>query len=174
MKKLISAALIASVTLLLGACAGTKLDRLLFKGPELHPALSAPSQTKTPRHELAQIGVTQNPQHSTAPAFIKAVARLASRGQLTGQGIHSALYAHYYADHNLELYGFAAESGSDADRIEQALRLSWAEDISLERARVYRDDRLLLVIWTDGITAEVWQAVNSKVAERLIATGWPK
>jgi len=163
------AGLIAALTMLLCACASNGLNRLALQGPELHPALSTHPLDKSTRRHIPYDVLQHNPQYSTDPEFIRAVARSGSQGNLTASGIRSALYALYDAQNNLGLYGLEAESKADADRIEQALRSIWAHNVSLERARVYREDRLLVVVWTDGVAAEVWDAVNTTVAERLLA-----
>lgn len=163
------AGLIAALTMLLGGCASNGLDRLALQGPELHPALSTHLLDKDTTRHIPHDVLQHNPQYSTDPEFVNAVVRSGSQGNLTASGIRSALYALYDAQNNLGLYGLEAESAADADRIEQALRSIWADNVSLERARVYREDRLLVVVWTDGVATEVWDAVNTTVAERLLA-----
>jgi hypothetical protein len=64
-------------------------------------------------------------------------------------------------------YGLEAASRADADRLESLLRGIWAHNASLDRARVHRGGKVLVVVWNDGVSASSWEAVNAVVVERL-------
>jgi hypothetical protein len=110
-----------------------------------------------------------NPYLSDDSEFVEAIARSGSQGQLGGKGISFALYALYDAECELGFYGLEAASQADADRLEDALRGVWAYNVDLGRAQVHRGELVLLVVWHDGVSLECWEAVNSGVAERLVA-----
>jgi hypothetical protein len=110
-----------------------------------------------------------NPHISTDPLFLEAIARSGSQGQLGGGGIRSVLFAVYIAERELGFYGLEAASEADANDREIALRDIWAHNVRLDRARVHRAGLVLVVVWTDGVSPECWEAVNRSVAERLVA-----
>jgi hypothetical protein len=81
------------------------------------------------------------------------------------------LYSIYKAENELGFYGFEAASAADADQREGTLREIWAKNVRLDRARVHREGLVLVVVWTDGVSPECWEAVNATVFERLTAPG---
>jgi hypothetical protein len=145
------------------------LPGLLLDGGDLHPSLVTSQLDDRARRHVPRGVVRSNPQHSTDAAFVNAIARSGSQGRLSPDGIGSALYALYRGDKDVGFYGLEAETAADADRIEQALRQAWAHNVSIERARVHRGGRALVVVWTDGVAADTWEAVNAIVVERLAA-----
>ena len=145
------------------------LTRLVLEGRELHPSLvTRRVDDKTIRHVRSSV-IQRNPQHSTDVEFIEAIARSGSQGKLRGEGIRSALYALYLGDRELGFYGLEAASAAEANRLEDVLRKTWAHNESIDRARVHRGGSVLVVVWTDGVSPEVWEAVNAAVVDRLIA-----
>ena len=72
-------------------------------------------------------------------------------------------YYLYFAHHKGEYIRL-----SYADRLEGLLRGIWAKNASLDRARVHRGGKVLVVVWNDAVLA-CWEAVNAVVAERLVA-----
>ena len=56
---------------------------------------------------------------------------------------------------------------NDRGAIEAVLRSTWAHNESLEVARVYRRDEVLVVVWAVSETPSCWEAVNAVVARRL-------
>lgn len=145
------------------------LARLVLKGRDLHPSLiTRRLDENTVRHVRRKV-ILGNPQHSTDAEFIEAIARSGSQGKLGGEGIRSALYALYFGDREIGFYGLEAASEADANRLEDVLRKTWAHNESIDRARVHRGGSLLVVVWTDGVSPEVWGAVNAAVVNRLIA-----
>jgi hypothetical protein len=143
------------------------LERLVLEGPELHPSLTTRSLADDPiRHVPGQL-VRQNPQLSAEAGFVRAITAAGSQGNLAADGVIAALFALYAVEKELGFYGLEASTTADASRLEAELRRIWAHNVSLDRARVHRADRVLLVVWTDGVPPEVWQAVNGGVAERL-------
>ncbi len=165
---MINAFLAGYLGLLISAGATGGLSRLMVEGPELYPSLRTRELDGTPIRHVPGHLVRQNPQHSSDADFIEAIARSGSQGSLDGRGIHAALYALYVGEKELGFYGLEAGSATDADRLEEALRDIWAHNIGLDRARVHRGGLVLVVVWTDGVSAECWDAVNQGVAERLI------
>jgi hypothetical protein len=81
------------------------------------------------------------------------------------------LYALYVGESELGFYGFEAASGADADQREDALREIWAKNVGVDRAHVHRKGLVLVVVWTDVVSPECWEAVNASVVERLGAPG---
>ena len=145
------------------------LTALILQGPELHPSLKTRGlELGTLRHVPHGV-VTQNPQHSTGAEFIEAIARSGTQGKFSGEGIRSALYALYLGDNELGFYGLEAVSEADANRWEGILHSTWSHNKRLGRARVHRRGLVLVVVWMDGESPEVWKAVNSVVGNRLIA-----
>ena len=110
-----------------------------------------------------------NPQLSTDAEFVETIARAASQGRLGGAGVRAALYAFYLGESNLGFYGLEAASTADADRFEGALRGIWAYNERPGRARVHREDKALVVVWHDGVSTSCWEAVNTRIVERLAA-----
>lgn len=143
------------------------LTPLILEGHELHPSLMTRRlDDKAVRHVPRSL-IQRNPQHSTDVEFIKAIARSGSQGKLGGEGIRSALYALYLGDNELGFYGLEAASAADADRLEDVLRSTWSHNEKLGIARVHRGDMVLVVVWTDGVSPETWEAVNATVGDRL-------
>ena len=145
------------------------LTPLVLEARELHPSLvTRRVDDKTIRHVPSSV-IQRNPQHSTDTDFIEAIARSGSQGNLGGEGVRSALYALYLGDEELGFYGLEAASAVDANRLEDAIRKIWAHNARIDRARVHREGLVLVVVWTDGVLPEVWEAVNAAVSDRLIA-----
>lgn len=145
------------------------LLRLVLEGSELHPSLVTRQLDAEPVRHVPRSVLRSNPQQSTDAAFVKAIASSGSQGKLGTQGIRSALYALYRGDRDLGLYGLEAETEADAERMEEALRKIWAHNVSIERARIHRGGLAVVVVWTDGVPAEIWKEANSVVRERLAA-----
>jgi hypothetical protein len=152
---------------LLGACSPPGLDALLLEGHELHPALVTPQLDDHPIRHVPREVLGGNPHHSADPDFVAVIARSGTQGRRDAEGIHSALYALHVEEKELGFYGLEAETAADADRWEADLREIWAVNVSRDRARVHRGGRVLVVVWTDGVSPECWNAVNEGVAERL-------
>jgi hypothetical protein len=110
-----------------------------------------------------------NPHVSTNAAFVEAIARSGSQGRLGGEGIRTALYPLYREKSELGFYGLEAVSAADADRREEALRDIWSHNVHLNLAQVHRKGLVLVVVWTDGVSPECWEAVNARVVEHLTA-----
>lgn len=161
--------LAASLGLLLAACSTSGLSPLVLEGRELHPSLTTRQLDDRPIRHVPRSVLRRNPQHSSDAEFVKAIAKSGSQGNLGGEGIRSALYALYVGDREVGLYGLEAASAADADRLEDALREIWSHNVSIDRARVHRGGLVLVVVWTDGVSPEVWEAVNAAVVQRLIA-----
>ena len=143
------------------------LHSLILEGHELHPSLSTPRIEDYPIRHIPRHLVKANPYHSDDPDFVRVISRGGSQGNLEGEGVRSALYALYLGERELGFYGMEAESMVDADRLEREVRRIWANNARFDRARVHREGLVLLVIWTDGVSPESWEAVNAVVAERL-------
>jgi hypothetical protein len=193
--------LAASVGLLLAACGTSGLSPLVLDGHELYASLVTQQIDDVPRLHVPRAVLRGNPQLSTDAEFVGAIAGAGSQGQLGGEGIRAALYALYrgeseagsdgseaestaaadrleilapYGGQNqVGLYGLEAASTADADRLEGDLRGVWAHNVSLDRVRVHRGGKLLVVVWTYGVSASCWEAVNAAVVERLPAPGVP-
>lgn len=149
--------------------AANGLAPLALEGRELHPSLMTRRLDDKPIRHVSRSVLQGNPQHSADPEFVKAIARSGSQGNLDEKGIRSALYALYLGEKELGFYGLEAASAADANRLEEALRKIWARNESIDRARVHRGGLVLVVVWTDGVSPEVWKAVNTAVRDRLIA-----
>src|SRR5687767_14222023 len=147
---------------------GSGLGSLVLEGHELHASLKTRQMDDSVRHVPPAL-IPGNPHVSTDAAFVAVIARNGSQGRLGGEGIRSALYALYREKNELGFYGLEAVSAADADRWEEALRKIWAHNGRLNRARVHRKGLVLVVVWTDGVSPECWEAVNAKVVERLSA-----
>lgn len=146
------------------------LGSMLFEGHELHASLRT-RQLESIRDLPTGVLLSENPSWSTDDAFVEAISRGGSQGRLGGVGMRSALYARYANDKNeVGCCGLEAASDADADMRETAIREIWAHNARQHRASVYRKDRLLFVIWNDGVSEECWQSVNANVAARLGAT----
>jgi len=157
--------LAASVGLLFAACGTSGLEPLVLEGHELHASLVTPQIDDAPVHVSRDV-LRNNPQLSTDAEFIEAIARSGSQGQLGGEGIRAALYAFYHGESVVGFYGLEAATTADADRRESLLRGIWAKNVSLDRARVHRGGKVLVVVWNDGVPA-CWEAMNAVLAERL-------
>jgi len=156
-----------SLCLLLTACAQTGLDPLVLDGPELHASLVTLQIDDVLRLHVPREVLRGNPQLSTDAEFVRVITRAGSQGRLSNEGVRTALYALYRAERELGFYGLEAASTADADRLEGLIRGIWAHNASLDRARVHRAGRVLLVVWTDGVSASCWEAVNAVVGKRL-------
>ena len=156
------------IVLLLPACSRSGLDRLVLEGPELHHSLKTRQLDNYPIRHLPRAVLRGNPHYSSDTEFVKAIAKSGSQGKLGGDGIHSALYALYFGENDLGLYGLEAASVADADLLEDALREIWAYNVRLDRARVHRGGLVLVVVWTDGVSPECWEAVNEGIVKRLV------
>lgn len=143
------------------------LHALVVKGRELHSSLEM-QQLESLRDLPTTTVPPANPHYSTDDEFVLDIARGSSQGRLDRNGIRSALYARYASgEGEVGLYGLETESDADADQREQALRKIWARNASLNRARVHRNDLLLVVVFTDGVSTDLWETVNSNVAKLL-------
>jgi hypothetical protein len=162
--------LLAWSLLILAGCAPREaLGPLVIDGPELHASLATRKLEDAAKLRLAGV-LPDNPYLSTDREFVDAIAQISSQSRLAGgEGIHAALYALYLGERQLGLYGLEAASAADADRIEGVLRKIWAHNDRLGRARVHRENKVLVVAWHDGVSPSCWEAVNAKVVERLTA-----
>ncbi len=161
--------LAASVGLLFAACGTSGLNPLVLDGHELHASLVTQQIDDGPRRHVPRAVLRDNPQLSTDAEFVEAIARSGSQGRLGGEGIRAALYALYRGESEVGFYGLEAASTADADRLESLLRGIWAHNARLDRARVHRVGKVLVVVWNDGVSASSWEAVNAVVVERLAA-----
>ena len=147
---------------------GSGLGSLVLEGHELHASLKTRQMDDSVRHVPRDL-IPENPHVSTDAAFVAVIARNGSQGSLGREGIRSALYALYREKNELGFYGLEAVSAADADRWEKAIREIWANNGRLNRARVHRKGLVLVVVWTDGVSPECWEAVNASIVERLSA-----
>jgi hypothetical protein len=164
-----SAKVLLGWSLLLAGCAPSALSPLVVDGQELHASLVTRKLEDASRLQLPRAVLRDNPYLSTDAEFVDAIAHSASQGRLGGEGIRAALYALYLGESDLGLYGLEAASIADANRLEGALRGTWAYNASLGRARVHREGKVLVVVWNGGVSASCWEAVNAGVVERLTA-----
>ena len=155
-----------ALCLLLGACGTAGLDSLVLDGHELHASLETLRVEELPLH-VPHSELPDNPHHSTDASFVEAVARGSSQGKLNGEGIRAALYAVYRGQSQVGVYGLEAGSVEEADRRESTMRGIWAMNASLDRARVHRGEKILVVVWNHPETPSCWEAVNAVVARRL-------
>jgi len=194
--------IVLAASVVLVAARGTSgLTPLVLDGHELHASLVTQNIDDVPRLHVPRAVLRGNPQLSTDAEFVEAIARAGSQGQLGGEGVRAALYALYRGESGVGfyeseaesaaaadrheslglyggesqvgLYGLEAASTTDADRLESLLRGIWAHNVSLDRTRVHRGGGLLVVVWTYGVSASCWEAVNAVVVERLPAPGVP-
>lgn len=145
------------------------LTRLVLEGHDLHPSLATPRLDDKARHVPRGV-LHSNPELSSDCEFVNAIARSGSQGNLSGEGIRSALYALYFAEKEVGLYGLEAATEVDANRLEAALRKIWSHNESIDRAQVHRKGLVLVVVWNDGISSESWDAVNVAVEARLASS----
>ncbi len=145
---------------------GSGLASLVLEGHELHPSLKTRQIDDSVRH-VPRALIPANPHVSTDAAFVAAIARNASQGNLGREGIGSALYAVYREKNELGFYGLEAVSAAEADRWEEAMRKIAAHNVRAGIAQVHRKGLVLVWVWTDGVSPECWKAVNAKVVERL-------
>lgn len=143
------------------------LASLVLEGHELHASLKVRQIDDSIRHLPPGVVPPGNPHLSTDLAFVEALARSGSQGRLSSEGIRAVLYALYVAENELGFYGFESTSAADANQREDALRKIWVKNVSLDRLRIHREGLVLVVVWTDGVSPECWEAVNAGVAERL-------
>lgn len=159
------AILLAALTGLLLVGSGTsELHPLVLDGHELHASLVTPQVDDIHHPYVPRAMLRTNPQLSTDADFMEAVSRGGSQGQLSSEGVQAALYALYHGETQLGFYGLEAASTADADRLEPLFREIWAHNASLQRARVHRGNKVLMVVWHDGVSADCWEAVNAVVA----------
>lgn len=151
----------------LAAFSADGLEPLVLDGHELHPSLTTPRIDDRPTRHVSRDVLLANPQLSSDEAFIRAIASSGSQGNLGGEGIVAALYALYVGEKDVGLYGLQAASTEDADRLERALREIWSHNVSIDRAQIHRAGRVLVIVWTDGLAPEAWEAVNEMVDKRL-------
>lgn len=166
--------LIASLCLVLGACAASPLRPLVVDGQELYPSL-VPKPLDEANHGVPR-GVRDTPHFSTDVEVVQSIARYASQGQLDGDGIRAAIYALYQCDGEVGFYALEAASMEDADRLEGSLRGIWTHNVDQGITRVHRGGgggggggggRVLVVVWNDKVSPACWQAVNDGLVERL-------
>jgi hypothetical protein len=160
--------LVGIMSLVVAACSTRGLGPLVLEGPDLHPSLTTVPLNGDKTRHVSRSVLRTNPQHSTETEFVRAIARSGSQGNLGDEGIRSALYALYLGQSEVGFYGLEAASADDADRLEAALGKIWAHNTSIHRAQVHRRGLTLVVVWTDGVPSDVWEAVNARVAERLM------
>jgi hypothetical protein len=161
--------LAGALGLLFAACSASGLSPLVLEGRELHPTLVTRQFDGNPIRHVPRSLLRRNPQHSTDAEFIQAIASSGSQGKLGAEGIRSALYALYLGEREVGFYGLEASTAADANRLEDALREIWSHNVCIDRARVHRGGLVLVVVWTDGVSPEHWDAVNTGVVERLPA-----
>jgi len=147
---------------------GSGLGSLVLEGHELHASLKTRQMDDSVRH-VPRALIPENPHVSTDAAFVAVIARNGSQGSLGREGIRSALYALYLGKKELGFYGLEAESAADANRLEDTIRKVWLNNERMGRAQVHRKGLVLVVVWTDGVSPECWEAVNARVVERLTA-----
>jgi hypothetical protein len=157
--------------LLASFCSASGLDALVVEGHVLHATLKTRQLENSHRHLAPKMLPLGNPHLSNDDEFVETIARAGSQGRLGRQGIRSALYAVYVAERELGFYGLEAASIAEANQREKALRKIWTKNVSLVRARIHREGLVLVVVWTDGVSPECWEAVNARVAERLVVRG---
>ena len=145
----------------------TPLVSLIMEGHQLHASLQT-RQLDSVQDLPTGITSPENPHVSSNREFIEAVARGGSQGRHDGAGMRAALFARYWTSENeVGFYGLEAESDAHADQREKWLREVWAYNARLDRASVHRQDRLLFVVWHDGVGPECWKTVNAKFIDRL-------
>lgn len=153
--------------LVLVGCASGALGPLVLDGPELHASLVTRKLEDAATLQLAGV-LRANPSLSSDAEFVDLLARIASQDRLGGgEGIRAALYALYLGEREVGLYGLEAASPADADRIEGVLRRVWSHNEGLGLARVHREGKVLVVVWSNGVSPANWEAVNAEVVERL-------
>ncbi|MHC5028624.1 MAG: hypothetical protein ACYTGR_17895 [Planctomycetota bacterium] len=145
----------------------TGLEVLLVEGPELHASLTTRPMDDSVRHLPPGMIPPDNPHISTDREFVAVISGSGSHGRLGPEGIRRVLYAVYVAENELGFYGLEAASTADAEEREEAVREIWAHNVSLDRARIHRAGKVVVVIWHDGVSPECWAAVNTSVAARL-------
>lgn len=145
------------------------LSFLMVEGNELHAEL----QTE-PVESVSQLPpgmvLPSNPHSSSDPEFVEATARGGSQGRLGGTEMCSALYARYVAGNSdIGIYALEAKSQAVADEREKAIREIWAYNESLDRARVFRNGLVLVVlwIWTDEGLPDCWGEIKATVEARV-------
>ena len=155
-------------SLLFAGCASSALGPLVVDGQDLHASLVTRKVEDAAKLHLTRALLRDNPYLSTDAEFVDLIARMASQGRLAGgEGIRAALYGLYLGENEVGLYGLEAASTADADRLEGVLRGIWSHNEGLGRARVHREDRVLVVAWNNGVSPTCWEAVNAEVVERL-------
>ncbi|MCA8954343.1 MAG: hypothetical protein KDE27_32850 [Planctomycetes bacterium] len=159
--------LVVAFAVALTACSTCPLTPLAVDGHELDAALVTCDLDAVAKLHVPRAVLRSNPQVSSDPAFVAAIARSGSQGRLGSDGVRAALYALHAGEKPLGLYGLQAASMADADRLEGALREIWNHNAELGRARVHRQGDVLIVVWHDGVSSACWQAVNASLAERL-------
>jgi hypothetical protein len=163
--------LLLLLAFLIAACStrGSSLGSLVLEGHELHASLKTRQLDDSDRRHVPRALLPGNPHVSTNAEFVAVIAKNGSQGRLGKEGVRSALYASYLGKKELGFYGLEAESAADANRFEDIIRKVWSNNARIGRAQVHRKGLVLVVVWTDGVSPECWEAVNAKVVERLAA-----
>ena len=159
--------LVTTACLVVAGCGDAGLEVLVLEGEEIHASLRTLEIDSVERLHVPRDLIPENPMLSSDAAFVRVISRAGSQGRYESEGVRAAMYALYEEEHEVGFYGLEALSAEDADRIESRLRETWAYNASFDRAQVHRGGNVILVIWTDGVSPEVWQALNAVVAERL-------
>lgn len=143
------------------------LALVFLQGGDLHPSLATPDFPSDALRDVPARMIKHNPQLDSDPGFVEAIARSSTHGRHGARGLSAALFARYLGEDDIGFYGLEATTEDDADWWEQHTRNTWAKNESLGRARVHRAGHVVLVVWNDGISPEIWAAVNTVVEERL-------
>lgn len=158
---------LAVFTLFSANCWSVELKSLIIQAKDIHPLLETQQLSRESIRHISFDVLHDNPQYSEDIKFVNAIARSSSQGKLNGKNIRSALYALYNAGKDLGFYGLDTKNNRDAEQLEIKLRKIWSHNISIGRANVYRKGTVLVVIWHDGATKDVWKAINTKVLNTL-------
>lgn len=145
----------------------TTLESLIFKGSDLHPSLITQPIDKSSRFFPNGSLPPDNPHISHDAQFIEAVARRGSQARLGNEGVISALYAVYTGKKDLGIIGLEAMTITEAEQREKMLRKIWVKNIKLARAFVTRKNTTIILLWNDGVSEEVWEAVKTRVIKQL-------
>ncbi|MCR9247647.1 MAG: hypothetical protein NXI31_21690 [bacterium] len=157
----------ATLAFLFAGCVTRGLEPIVLEGPELHPSLVTRKLPDVLGLHVDRKVLRGNPTRSSAPDFVEHITRASSQGRLSNQGIREALYALYRAEKDVGFYGLETAAIEDADRLEGIVRDIWAMNASLDRAKVHRRGKVIVIVWTDGVAPDCWAAVNRCIAERL-------
>jgi len=143
------------------------LALVFMQGKDLHPSLKTGDPSTGEVRDLSGPEIKYNPQLDSDPAFVEVVARSSTHGKHPARGLSSALYARYLGESEIGFYGLEASSKADADWWETTTRAIWAKNAGLGRARVHRAGLIVLVVWNDGTSEDIWEAVNGVVVQRM-------